>query len=97
MVGRATLPQDLHARRARGCSDHNIRQELGLDLNDVASRACGSRDAWATLVKERILDRIRAIERDPNLYGEEPDDSEVADVVEILTMDQLRARVGEEA
>lgn len=70
--------------------------EFGLEVDDVIRRAQGPRDEWARFIAKHTLD---AIERIPPDEDEERqmDKRTTEEVVEVLTMEQYRTRIGEEA
>jgi hypothetical protein len=73
---------------------HLIAQELKRDPAEVAARA--AEPGWATYLSDAVVEGIRAIPRDPGWEEGVVDERDVADVVEVLTMDAFRAQVGEQ-
>lgn len=81
--------------------------ELGLDADDLAlaprlgsegvGHSTDNADTWAQLVQDRVVQTISSFPSDTEeLFGDTPGFRKIEDMVEVLTMDQYRARVGED-
>lgn len=72
-----------------------LAKEFELDPEDVAARSRGPTDEWAKFVEQHVIEAIKGVEYD-HIEEEEEVYREVEEVVEVLTMAQYRARVGDE-